>query len=504
MSYPYGICANYAYNAVAETTSVQYLKSSNCSESAAGEWYADTRVPTIRGELASQSSTLAEESYTYDSLGRLSATQETPTGGGCTVRAYAFDEAGGRASSITRAPGVGGACQTEGGTIEAHNYDEAGRLADAGIAYDAFGNVTKLPAADAEGKELTSTFYVDNAVASQSQGGITNEYKLDPEGRVRETTTGTTKTKTHYDGPGEAVAWTESAGTWTRDIAGIDGTLLATQTNGATPVLQLHDLQGNVVATIGDKTGETKLLSTYNSTEFGVPNAGKAPPKFAWLGAFDTETTFTTGVITYGATSYVPQTGRALQSEAVLAPGLGGGSGAGAAYTMQEEPWNMQGAARSAAEAPGLEAAREQAAFAAALAAAEDFDPPHILNRTKAKALAEELSDLNFTTEVLGLVDAPEDLVELAGELFGDSFGLGDAQTWLRRASEKLTKCANNTRGLNLNLCRFSYDEKSIAGQNYIDFGQESSVDECREEKVHSQWTPVCYFSVGVWEMAEM
>jgi streptogramin lyase len=374
VSYPYSMCADYTYNSVGEATSVQYLKTSNCTESEPGVYYSDTQLSSVRGELLSQTSTLANESYAYDTVGRLTETQETPTGEGCTVRAYAYDETGERASSTSRTPGTGGACQSEGGTLEAHNYDEAGRLADGSMSYDGLGNITKLPAADSEGHELTSTFYADNAVATQTQSGVTNEYKLDPEGRIRETTTGSTKTKSHYDDPGEAVAWTENAEQWTRNIPGIDGTLIATQTNGATPVLQLHDLHGDVVATIGDKAGETKLLSTYNSTEFGVPNAGKAPPKFAWLGAAGVESLFTTGVITYGATSYVPQVGSALQSESVETPGRGGGSGLGAAYTMQEEPWVMQGAARSAAEAPGLEAAREQAAREEAEEAAEEAE----------------------------------------------------------------------------------------------------------------------------------
>ena len=90
--------------------------------------------------------------------GRLTETQETPTGEGCTVRRYAYDEDRNRASSSTRTPGTAGVCQTEGGTVEAHNYDEGGRLADGGIAYDGLGNVTKLPAADAEGQELTSSY----------------------------------------------------------------------------------------------------------------------------------------------------------------------------------------------------------------------------------------------------------------------------------------------------------------------------------------------------------
>lgn len=47
----------------------------------------------------------------------------------------------------------------------------------------------------------------------------------------------------------------------------------------------MHDLEGDIVATAADNTTETKLLSTYNNTEFGVPNGGKTPPPFAWLGA---------------------------------------------------------------------------------------------------------------------------------------------------------------------------------------------------------------------------
>jgi hypothetical protein len=50
-------------------------------------------------------------------------------------------------------------------------------------------------------------------------------------------------------------------------------------------VLQLRDLEGNIVGAVEDNHTVTKLASTYNSTEFGVPTEGKTPPKYAWLGA---------------------------------------------------------------------------------------------------------------------------------------------------------------------------------------------------------------------------
>jgi streptogramin lyase len=493
-SYPYGICAAYTYNSVGEATNLAYKKSSNCAEAEPGIYYQDSRSSSIRGQMLRQESTLATDIYAYDPLGRITETQETPAGEGCTVRAYSYDEEANRATSTTRTPGVGGACQAEGGTTESHNYDEANRLTDPGIAYDAYGNVTKLPPADAEGHELTSSYYVDNAVATQTQNGVSNEYKLDPEGRTRELISGSTKTINHYDGSGQAIAWSETPEKQVRNIAGIDGTLLATQTNGETPILQLHDLEGDVVATIGDKAGESKLLSTYNSTEFGVPN-GKAPPKFAFLGAAGVESSLPSGVITYGATSYVPQTARALQSEAVQTPGVPGGTGAGAPYTMQEEPWNMQAAERAGAEAPGLEAAREQAAYEAAvkaaLAAAQVTDPwtQQFYNLKEAESNAETFWEAESAAVVLAMFQLPGDFLELLGGQAGEvASQFADAYKWMYDAGGKLMKCAHNNRGLHH--CRFEYDQDefgvNIAGvqlfgpYKWPNFSVEPVVYECK------------------------
>jgi streptogramin lyase len=371
--YPNNMCANYTYNAVGEAIHIEYIKTTNCSESKPPVWFSETKVPSVRGETMSRTSTLSSETYTYDTIGRLTETQETPTGEYCKTRTYAYDEESNRTKLTMREPNSKKECATEGGTVQEHTYDEANRLTDSGIEYDPLGNVTKLPAADVESHELKSTFYVDNAVATQEQNGVKNEYLLDPNGRTRETLTGTKKTISHYDAPGEAIAWTCeivsekcSTSTWTRNIPGIDGTLSAIQTNGATPVLQLHDLEGDVIATADDNTTETKLLSTYNSTEFGVPNGGKAPPMFAWLGATGVQSSLATGVITYGATSYVPQIGRALQGTEVEPPGAPTGSGVGTPYRHELEPWILQGASREANEAPGIGVTEEREAQEAA------------------------------------------------------------------------------------------------------------------------------------------
>ena len=156
-------------------------------------------------------------------------------------------------------------CATEGGTVERHTYDAANRLTDSGVAYEAFGNTTILPAADAGGHELTGSYYVDGQVSSQTQSEKTINYHYDPAGRTDETEA-VVKGKSegivvsHYSGSGEALTWTAEEGEkWTRNIPGIDGALDAIETSSGGTYLLLHDLQGNIVGKVGVSEAETKL-----------------------------------------------------------------------------------------------------------------------------------------------------------------------------------------------------------------------------------------------------
>ena len=472
--YPNEMCANYAYNSVGEAAHIEYSKTTGCSEKE-GVWFSETKVSSIRGEMMSKTSTLASEEYGYDTLGRLTEVHETPAGEYCKTRLYEYEAESNRTKQTTREPNSKKECGTEGGTVQEHKYDEANRLIDSEITYDPLGNVTKLPSGDAEGHALESTFYVDNAVATQTQNGVTNDYYMDPDGRVRETITGAKKAISHYDGPGEAVAWTcegsekaetcESGGKWTRNIPGIDGTLTAVENGkGATyetPILQLHDLEGDVVATIKDKSGETKLESTYNPTEFGVPNGGKEPPKFAWLGAGGIEKSLASGVITEGATSYVPQTGQALQSEEVAPPGLPDGSG-GQAASFTASPWNLQGAERVGAEAPGAEAGREQeAAKAACVANPAACDPEGFLTGEEAKHFAEYWDGEAKHIEDIGA-----------------------------------TECLESPKAVIYPLCTGAYDAKH-AGEIHEDEELADKLEWCYEQ-VHGR-NAVCYADYGGW-----
>ena len=310
-TYPNGMKVAYTYNTINETTALAYTKG-------AATWYKDEVLPSIHGEWLSQTSTLGSESYVYDELGRLTAVQETPAGKGCTTELYSYDADSNRIGETRREPTSGGACAAEGGTIAAHNYDEADRLIDPGVAYEPLGEDKALPAADAGEAPLESAYYADGALYSQTQGEKKNTYTLDPAGRVLETTTvtGTKSAKStisHYTGPSSTPSWTEAeGGAWARNIGNIQGGLAATQTSGAETVIVLANLHGDVIGTVPDSASAEKAKLTSEPTAFGVPTTAPES-KYSWLGSDGLQTEFSSGVAASSSGSYVPQLGLYLE-----------------------------------------------------------------------------------------------------------------------------------------------------------------------------------------------
>jgi RHS repeat-associated protein len=367
--YPNGMSADYTLNSIGENTGLEYIKTTHCSSGCT--WYSDSIVPSIHEQALAQASTLASQAYVYDAAGRLTQVQETPTGKGCVTRIYGYDEDTNRTSMTTREPLAEGKCASEGGTVTNHSYDSADRLVDTGVAYETFGNTTALPAADAGGAELTSSFYTNNRLATQTQAGQTIGYQLDPSRRVREIVyTGKTVGTiiNHYSDGSEMPAWSsEVSGKWTRYIGGIAGGLAAIQKNGEAAVLQLTDLRGDIVGTAALSETETKLLSSVRSTEYGVPTT-ESPPRYSWLGSGELATELSAGIMGMGVRSYVPQLGRFLQTDPVS-----GGSANAYAYVFgdpvnESDPtgafadWFKEFAAKNAAEVVVAVAARELAA----------------------------------------------------------------------------------------------------------------------------------------------
>jgi hypothetical protein len=377
----------------------------------------------------SQVSTLSSESYSYSEEGQLTQTQETPVGGkGCITRAYGYNEEGERTSLTTREPNEKGECTSEGGVVEAHSYDSAGRLLDSGVTYDALGNITKVPAADAGGQAITSTFYVDNQVATQEQNAKKITYNYDSAGRTMLAKQGKTLIFSHYAGPGESLTWTceeeegkkeceeQKATKWTRNVPGIGGALDAIQTNGETPVLQVHDLEGNIVATVPDSETATGLEKLNNPTEFGVPNGGKAP-KYAWLGASGAESELETGVITQTGATYVPQLARTAETEGVIPPGAApNGVMATQAYCPPEVRWANESGDEGAENTVAQQRAKEREAEEALYAGGSDPSEWGLLTGHEAMEFAQELRRAALAVKVYGEHGCPNAVCDKAAE----------------------------------------------------------------------------------------
>ncbi len=397
-TYPNAMKAKYTFNATGETTGIEYEKTAHCAGTCPEVWFKETVAPSVHGEARARTSSLAKEEYTYDEVGRLTQANETLTGKGCKSRLYAYNEDSDRTSLISRESATE-TCATSGGTTESHSYDTADRLSDTGVSYDAFGNQTKVPAADAGGTEITATFYVDNQTRSQTQGTKTLTYFTDPDGRTREIVTkeGTESTAiNHFSGPGEGISWVGEGAKWTRDIPGIDGTLTAIEKSGeeTKPILQLHDLQGNVVATAELSETETKLRAgSYNPTEFGVPVNG-TPPKYSWLGAFGQATELSSGASASGGSDYVSQLGAVLQTQPIVPPAFLP-SPTGPYITAVSAEVIGQGTAYGA-QAPAREAGRLKASGEQCLrsgACVEDPHEYHLDAGNELRALADELEE---------------------------------------------------------------------------------------------------------------
>jgi RHS repeat-associated protein len=314
---PNGLVAKTTYDEAGQPIKLAYTKVASCSEKCT--WLEESQERSIYGQIVSLKSLTSSQQYSYDTAGRLTRTQDTPVGGGCTTRVYAFDADSNRTSLTTRAPGVGGVCLQTGGTKQNYAYDAADRLIGEGIEYDSFGRITSLPGAYAGGNTLKTNFYSNEMLASQSQGGLTNSYQLDATGRVRQVVQTGSKEGTevfHYAMASDSTSWTERGSAWTRNIGGIGGDLAAIQSSTGETSLQLTDLHGDVVATASLSPSAKEPTAKFDFDEFGNPISGSAG-RFGWLGGKQRRAELPSGVIQMGVRSYVPAIGRFISIDPV-------------------------------------------------------------------------------------------------------------------------------------------------------------------------------------------
>jgi hypothetical protein len=242
------------------------------------EWVNDSQSSSIHGQWRWWSGRAGWRLHGYDGAGRVVAVWDERVGSDCVARGYTYDVDSNRTQSRHWPSQADGACPPQTTpTTTSHSYDGADRLlptgGNAGLAYDAFGRTTPLPASAAGGTAATLGYHVTDMVATQSQGSATRSWTLDPAGRPR------------Y-------------------ITGLDGNLLAEVTHtGATTSArwQLVNLHGDVVTSAADiVTLSTPDGPTLDTDEYGNPLGGTTA-RYSWLGGKQRSTDSLAGLVAGGA-----------------------------------------------------------------------------------------------------------------------------------------------------------------------------------------------------------
>jgi RHS repeat-associated protein len=334
---PNGLVAKATYDETGAPVHLRYDKVINCLSNCT--WLDFDVEESIQGQWLAQTNTLSSQQYSYDKAGRLTLVKDTPQGGGCTTRSYSYDADSNRTKLITRQPGIGGVCDTtSAGTTQNYSYDAGDRLIVSGITYDSHGRITSLPSAYSGGGTLTSTYYTNDLVRSQTQDGITNTYELDAALRQRRRVQTGAKSGTeiyHYADGSDSPAWIDRGSSWSRNITGVGGELAAVQDSSTGTTLQLTNLHGDIVATASLSIEATKPLATFEFDEFGNPKQ-TGSPKYGWLGGKGRRTELPSGVVQMGVRSYVPAMGRFTMIDPVL-----GGSANAYEYAMGDPVSNF-------------------------------------------------------------------------------------------------------------------------------------------------------------------
>ncbi|KIQ66412.1 hypothetical protein TR51_02020 [Kitasatospora griseola] len=315
-TYPGGIVRKDTLNAVGEATGRTYTRASD----GAVVWAQSVDVST-QGVVATDTSSTATRSYSYDRLGRLTKAQQTTVAAGCVTRQYAFDAHSNRLAKSTSPSAATGGCGTDNPVTETHTYDSADRLTDPGYTYDAFGRTATT------GTGSTNAYWANDKAASQQKGDDKQTWQLDPAHRFTAFTTekkqtdgswaNATSKLNHYGDDSDEVRWTiedTTQGTLTRNVSGPDTDLVATTSKTGDVQLQLTNLFGSVVVTTDTALTAPKVL---DFDEFGIPQDGQAGVRYGWLGGKQRSAEALDGDILMGARLYSPALGRFLQIDPV-------------------------------------------------------------------------------------------------------------------------------------------------------------------------------------------
>jgi RHS repeat-associated protein len=322
---PGGLQQVRTYDAAGDLASQQWQRTTGCTSGCTLVDSTVTRDALQR--VATHHSLRADQSYTYDTVGRLSRVDDQ-RGTICTRRGYGYDLDSNRTQRTSQPSAAAGACGTGTTTTITTTVDDADRITDTGFTYDTLGRTITIPAsASSLGAAATLTYDADDKLAGITAGTTTQVEERDPLRRLRaETSQGTglasTASVLRYGDDADVATGLTRGAAWERYIGGPDDALTAVTTNGGATTFQLYNVHGDVVATMA--AGATTLATETEYDEFGNQVWSSTTPPLAgttagWLGALNKRTAFKTGGIVHmGARAYAPALGRFLQEDPVV------------------------------------------------------------------------------------------------------------------------------------------------------------------------------------------
>lgn len=299
---PGGYTLKLGANTVGQPVSRVYTRDSDGSVVA-----SDNVTRSIHGQVTTHSNSAirAAQVYGYDKAGRLVQVQDT-TAADCALRTYTYDKRANRTAQTAASTPAGSPCPTAPDASVAHAYDSADRLVDTGYVYDAFGRTTSTPGS-------TTAYYVGDLAFQQTAGTTRQTWSLDPSLRRRAATTESnasgswaqTGVKTnHYAADNDSPRWVveDGAGTVTRNVTGVDGSLAATTGKSGGTVLFLTNIHGdvNVVLPLDSNVSPVVL----DSDELGRSRETSPSARYGWLGGFQRSAETPSGQLLMGERLY--------------------------------------------------------------------------------------------------------------------------------------------------------------------------------------------------------
>jgi RHS repeat-associated protein len=254
----------------------------------------------------------ATSSYGYDAHARLTSLAHNPTGIAADLTlGFGYNPAGQIATRTVGNPAY--AYASTGGQDNGRNgLNQLTAINSAPVTYDANGNTTGVNTGTG-----TSTYAYDPANrltgATAAGGPGASSFTFDPLNRLATTTTGTATTRFQYAGVQLASEHDASGALTRRHIPGLGlDDVIASYTGSDTSSASwlLADERGSVIA-LTDGTGAANTINRYD--DYGVPAPGNTG-RFQYTGqAWLAEA----GAYHYRARTYLPQTGRFLQTDPI-------------------------------------------------------------------------------------------------------------------------------------------------------------------------------------------